>query len=69
VGRGIKLSDFFPDYKGDDTLLETVQQFILNLFIKLRRHDSGQLFYHYTTAIDTGKLKSQKNRKQCEILV
>lgn len=68
MGRGIKISDSFPEYKGDDGNLESVQQFILNLFISLRRYDAAQLFYHFTTAIDTENIRVVFNAVKKTIL-
>lgn len=48
--------------------MESVQQFILNLFISLRRHESGQLFYHFTSAIDTENIRVVFNAVKKTIL-
>ena len=56
LSRGKKISDYFPTYNGDGSL-ESVQNFILKLFITLKRNEAMQLFYHFTTAVDTENIR------------
>jgi len=63
-----KLSMYFPSYRGSDSDINEVSNFILNLFKELNRNPNKEFFYHFTTAIDTENIKIVFNSVKKTIL-
>ncbi|KAK6625597.1 hypothetical protein RUM43_005896 [Polyplax serrata] len=59
---------YFPDYAGDNHDLVQVQDFILKLFVSIKRDPKKPLFHHYTTAVDTENIKYVFNAVKDTIL-
>jgi guanine nucleotide-binding protein subunit alpha-12 len=55
--RRINVSEYLPDFHGDNRSLKEVQLFLLGLFESARRQRSRPFFYHFTTAIDTQNIR------------
>ena len=51
------IGDTFSGYTGNASNLSEVQAFILSLFNARRREQKGELYHHFTTAIDTDNIK------------
>ena len=51
------IKDFFPNFEGNASDLNDVQQFVLQMFDNRRREKSRALFHHFTTATDTNNIK------------
>jgi hypothetical protein len=49
----IDLSDYLPDYKGNNRNVNEVQLFLLGLFEVCRRRRDRPFFYHFTTGTPT----------------
>lgn len=67
----IKETDFrnyFPDFEGDSHDLVQVQDFILKLFVSIKRDPKKPLFHHFTTAVDTENIKYVFNAVKDTIL-
>ncbi len=59
---------YFPEFNGNPTDLETVQNFILDLFESVRRDKRKQMYHHFTTAVDTENIKYVFNAVRNTIL-
>ncbi|KAK2708010.1 guanine nucleotide-binding protein subunit alpha-13-like [Artemia franciscana] len=58
VERGDSLiSEYCPDFKGDDKALLDVQEYIRSKFFDKRRKNKPDLFHHFTTAVDTNNIR------------
>ncbi|XP_063224998.1 guanine nucleotide-binding protein subunit alpha homolog [Bacillus rossius redtenbacheri] len=44
---------YFPDFAGDPHSLRDVQEFVLDMFVAVKRDRKKPLFHHFTTAVDT----------------
>ena len=51
------IKNYFPNYQGDPHNIETVQDFLLQMFDNRRRDRSKALFHHFTTATDTENIR------------
>jgi len=63
-----KLSTHFPEYKDSDSDINQVSAFILKLFTSLNRNSSKELYYHFTTAVDTENIRVVFNAVKKTIL-
>lgn len=59
---------YFPQFKGNSHSLKDVKEFILNMFLDVSRNPRRQLFYHFTTAVDTENMKIVFNSVKDTIL-
>lgn len=48
---------FFPHFPGNSRSLEDVKNFILQLFVSVKRDKKKPLYHHFTTAVDTENIK------------
>lgn len=62
------LRNYFPEFQGDSHDLVQVQEFILNLFVSIKRDPKKPLFHHFTTAVDTENIKYVFNAVKDTIL-
>ncbi|KAK0074318.1 hypothetical protein PV325_008529, partial [Microctonus aethiopoides] len=62
------LSWYFPQFAGDSHSIKDVQNFILDMFISIKRDPRKPLFHHYTTAVDTENIKVVFNAVKDTIL-
>ena len=53
----VNIQDFFPQFQGNPTCLNDVQEFELSLFDSRRRERLKPLFHHFTTAVDTENIR------------
>nr|CAD7444954.1 unnamed protein product [Timema bartmani]CAD7460412.1 unnamed protein product [Timema tahoe] len=59
---------YFPEYSGDPHSLSAVQEFILAMFVAVKRDRRKPLFHHFTTAVDTENIKVVFNAVKDTIL-
>ena len=62
------ISWYFPQFTGDSHSMKDVQNFILNLFVSVKRDPRKPLFHHFTTAVDTENIKVVFNAVKDTIL-
>lgn len=62
------LSWYFQQFVGDSHSIKDVQNFILDMFISIKRDPRKPLFHHYTTAVDTENIKVVFNAVKDTIL-
>lgn len=59
---------YFPQFDGDSHSMKDVQNFVLNLFVSVKRDPKKPLFHHFTTAVDTENIKVVFNAVKDTIL-
>nr|CAD7199271.1 unnamed protein product [Timema douglasi] len=59
---------YFPEFSGDPHSLGAVQEFILAMFVAVKRDRRKPLFHHFTTAVDTENIKIVFNAVKDTIL-
>lgn len=68
---------YYPQFTGDPHAIVDVQTFILQMFLRVRRHNSHQMhslkppqpiYHHFTTAIDTQNIQVVFNSVKDTIL-
>lgn len=59
---------YFPQFTGDSHSMKDVQNFILEMFISVKRDPKKPLFHHFTTAVDTENIKVVFNAVKDTIL-
>lgn len=59
---------YFPQFKGDPHSMKDVQNFILDMFVSVKRDPRKPLFHHFTTAVDTENIKVVFNAVKDTIL-
>jgi guanine nucleotide-binding protein subunit alpha-12 len=59
---------YFPQFTGDSHSMKDVQNFILDLFVSVKRDPKKPLFHHFTTAVDTENIKVVFNAVKDTIL-
>lgn len=56
--KTVAIKDYFPEYEGDPHSLDDVQKFLVTCFRNQRREQQNkQLYYHFTTAINTENIR------------
>lgn len=59
---------YFPQFTGDPHSIKDVQNFILDMFVSVKRDPRKPLFHHFTTAVDTENIKVVFNAVKDTIL-
>ncbi|KAJ8879864.1 hypothetical protein PR048_020481 [Dryococelus australis] len=59
---------YFPEFSGDPHNLRDVQEFVLDMFVAVKRDRKKPLFHHFTTAVDTENIKVVFNAVKDTIL-
>ncbi|XP_015189419.1 PREDICTED: guanine nucleotide-binding protein subunit alpha homolog [Polistes dominula] len=59
---------YFPQFTGDSHSMKDVQNFILEMFISVKKDPRKPLFHHFTTAVDTENIKVVFNAVKDTIL-
>lgn len=59
---------YFPQFAGDSHSMKDVQNYILEMFISVKRDPRKPLFHHFTTAVDTENIKVVFNAVKDTIL-
>lgn len=59
---------YFPQFSGNSHSIKEVQAFILAMFTGVKREAKKQLYYHFTTAVDTENIKVVFNSVKDTIL-
>ena len=59
---------YFPQFAGDSHSMKDVQNFILDMFVSVKRDPKKPLFHHFTTAVDTENIKVVFNAVKDTIL-
>lgn len=59
---------YFPQFTGDPHSMKDVQNFILDMFVSVKRDPRKPLFHHFTTAVDTENIKVVFNAVKDTIL-
>lgn len=65
LARGKSVAEHFPEYSGPEGDLAAVQKWLVEIFVK---HCPGEVYHHYTTAIDTANIEHVFSDMQ-EILI
>ena len=55
--KKVNLSDYFPEFQGDNRDIASVQAFLLEMFDSKRRERRKPLFHHFTTAVNTEQIR------------
>ena len=55
--KRVSIKDFFPNFQGDPHNLDSVQNFIKNMFAARHKEGSKVLYHYFTTAVDTENIK------------
>lgn len=66
--KDTNVSWYYPQFKGDPHSMKDVQNFILDLFVSVKRDPKKSLFHHFTTAVDTENIKVVFNAVKDTIL-
>jgi guanine nucleotide-binding protein subunit alpha-12 len=48
---------YYPQFTGNPHLLLDVQNFILNMFVKVKRNTKTPIYHHFTNAVDTNNIE------------
>lgn len=56
-GGGVRIAEYFPDYKGPDSDSDAGAKFFASKFKGLIRNPKKEVYVHQTTATDTDLLK------------
>ena len=68
VSSGVLITQYYPEFDKDPTSIDHVKDFILELFVSLRRDSRVHLYPHFTTAIDTENIRVVFNAVKKTIL-
>lgn len=62
------ISTYYPEFRGDPTSIADVHKFILEMFLDVRRNRDTDIYYHFTTAVDTNNIQHVFNMVKENIL-
>lgn len=48
---------YYPQFKGDPHSIHDVHEFILKMFLNVRRNRDVAIYHHFTTAVDTENIQ------------
>jgi len=68
VHQGVCISNYFPEFGGDNLCLQDVQRFLVQKFESKRRSKGKPFFHHFTMAIDTNNIRNVFNDVKDTIL-
>ena len=68
ANNSLSFDRYFPEYAGDPSDVQQVQEFLIRMFDSVRRLKSKRLFSHCTTAVDTENIKIVFNDVRMTIL-
>lgn len=51
------ITTYYPQFSGDPKSIVDVHQFILTMFLNVRRNRDTAIYYHFTTAVDTNNIQ------------
>lgn len=53
----LDISHYYPQFKGNPNSLIDVHEFILEMFLNVRRNREIAIYHHFTTAVDTNNIQ------------